>query len=180
MAARHKATALKGVSEPQLGQAQDVFAISWPQSLHFAIGLPERTCSASASTSAMRSHFDGDSHPSEDPLSSSPEVCSAEPQLNSKSSESLGSPRTREGHKRDKARTHRRQRPNVGLWRPFAHLAFVPENTRDATVRIVCIVCVVPAPPKSNPAKGFVAMSCGRSRARRDGGSTPDRPHQAI
>ena len=40
MAARHKATAPKGVFEPQLGQAQDVFAISWPQSFHFAIGLP--------------------------------------------------------------------------------------------------------------------------------------------
>jgi len=34
-------------------------------------------------------HFDGDSHPSEDPLSSSPEVCSAEPQLNQKGSESV-------------------------------------------------------------------------------------------
>jgi hypothetical protein len=34
-------------------------------------------------------HFDGDSHPSEDPLSSSPEVCSAEPQRNQKGSESV-------------------------------------------------------------------------------------------
>ena len=34
-------------------------------------------------------HFDGDSHPSKDPLSSSPEVCSAEPQLNQKGSESV-------------------------------------------------------------------------------------------
>ena len=34
-------------------------------------------------------HFDGDSHPSEDPLSSSPEVCSAETQLNQKGSESV-------------------------------------------------------------------------------------------
>ena len=34
-------------------------------------------------------HFDGDSHPSVDPLSSSPEVRSAEPQLNQKGSESV-------------------------------------------------------------------------------------------
>jgi cytoskeletal protein CcmA (bactofilin family) len=34
-------------------------------------------------------HFEGNSHPSEDPLSSSPEVRSAEPQLKNKGSEAL-------------------------------------------------------------------------------------------